>query len=262
MSVTGARSRADKVLVTGGGSGIGRAVAEALAARGSKVVVVGRRADRLASVAAPWGDRIRPLVRDLERPSEREGLLEEARQMLGGLDGLVYSAGNVAHQLLGRIEEDALRSQLELNLVAPLRLGEQALETMEEGGGVVFVSSTLAHRPIATSAVYSAAKAGALAAMKSLALVGAPKGIRFNAILPGLVDTEMTRELRLDPGAEPPGEDEKARLLKEQLERFHRLHPLGRMGLPEEIAATAIHLLDAPWVTGSEWVVDGGLLLG
>lgn len=252
---------AQRVLVTGGGSGIGQAAAEALAARGSQVVIVGRRADRLAAVAAGHPERIQALPCDLEDLGEREGLLLEAREMLGGLDGVVYSAGNAFHQPPGHIQEAALRSQLELNLIAPLRIGEQALEAVEEGGGVVFLSSTLAVRPIETSAAYSAAKAGLLAAMKSLALAGAPRGIRFNAVLPGLVDTEMVRELRLEPGTPRPDEAEAARLLAAQVEGFHRLHPLGRMGTADEVARAVLHLLDARWATGSEWILDGGLLL-
>lgn len=250
-----------KVLVTGGGSGIGKAVAEGLVAKGAEVVVVGRRADRLAALAAAHPGRIQALPCDLEDPGEREGLLAEAREMLGGLDGLVYSAGNVSHQLPGQIQEASLRSQLELNFVAPLRLGEQALEVLDEGGGVVYLSSTLAQRPIPSSAVYSAAKAGLLASMKSLALAGAPRRIRFNAVLPGLVDTEMVRELRVGPGEPIPDEDEAAQRLALQLEGFHELHPLGRMGRPEEVAEAVIHLLGAEWVTGAEWVLDGGLLL-
>lgn len=251
-----------KILVTGGGSGIGKAVAEALAARGSEVVVVGRRVERLAAVASAHPGRIQALPCDLEDPGEREGLLLEAREMLGGLDGVVYSAGNVSHQLPGHIQEVSLRSQMELNLVAPFRIGEQALETLSPGGGVVFLSSTLATRPIATSAIYSAAKAGLLAAMKSLALAGAEKGIRFNAVLPGLVDTDMVREPRLAPGESVSDDGEEAeRRLVAQLEGFHGLHPLGRMGQPEEVARAVIHLLDAKWATGSEWVLDGGLLL-
>lgn len=248
-----------RVLVTGGGSGIGSAVALALAARGGEVVVLGRREEKLAEVVARGQGRIRALPCDLADPVARAGVVARARSMLGGLDGLVHSAGNVMHQPPGHIDEDALRSQLELNLIAPLRLGEEALELLDPGGGVVFVSSTLAVRPVLTSAAYSAAKAGMLAAMKSLALAGAPRGIRCNAVLPGVVDTEMVRALRLAPGEAMPADGE-ARM-EAQLEGLRRLHPLGRLGAPEEIAEAVIGLLGAPWCTGTELVIDGGLLL-
>lgn len=250
-----------RVLVTGGGSGIGRAVAEALLRAGGSVAVAGRRADRLEAVRALAPDRVRCLPCDLERPAERDGLLARARDALGGLDGFVHSAGNVVHQPPGHIEEKALRAQLEVNLVAPLRLGEEALRVLEPGGGVVFVASTLALRPIRTSAAYSAAKAGLLAAMASLALEGASRGVRFNAVAPGIVDTEMIRALRLAPGEAAPVGEARDRRIAAQLEAMRALHPLGRLGAPEEIADAIVHLLGAPWTTGATLTIDGGLLL-
>jgi len=251
-----------RVLVTGASSGIGRAVAEALLRRGARVALVGRRRDRLEEAAAPHGDRAAILVADLARPSGVDGLLARGRDLLGGLDGLVCAAGVVHHQRPGEIGEEALREQIEVNLVAPLRLGEQALSVLEPGGAVVFVASNLAHRPIETSAVYSATKAGLLAAMRALAIVGAPRGLRLNAVSPGIVDTEMVRKLRLSPGEPVPEGEAYERRLREQLEGLRALVPLGRMGRPEEIAAAVLHLLGAPWITGADWVVDGGGLLG
>lgn len=247
---------ARKVLVTGGGSGIGRAVAQALLEDGAQVVVTGRRAEALAAIAGAI-----PLSCDVTDPAARQGLLARAKELLGGLDGFVHCAGAVVHQPFGHIDEASLRRQLEVNLVAPLRLGEEALEVLEPGGGMVFVASTLALRPLPTSAVYSAAKAGLIAAMKALAISGAPRRVRANAVLPGIVDTDMVRTVRLAPGeAMPEGEALRTRL-DAQMAKLSALHPLGRMGEVGEVAAAIIHLLQAPWTTGAELVVDGGLLL-
>lgn len=251
-----------RVLVTGASSGIGRAVAEALLARGAQVALVGRRRDRLEEIAAAAAGRTAVLVADLARPGEADGLCARARDLLGGLDGLVCAAGVVHHQRPGAIEEGALREQLEVNLVAPLRLGEEALSVLEPGGAVVYVASNLAHRPIETSAVYSATKAGLLAAMRALAIAGARCDVRFNAVSPGIVDTEMVRKLRLTPGESVPEGVAYERRVQEQLEGLRALVPLGRLGRPEEIAAAVLHLLGAPWITGSDWIVDGGGLLG
>lgn len=250
-----------KVLVTGGGSGIGLAVAEALLRAGGQVAVSARRVERLEAVVRAWPGQAVALPCDLASPSERAGLLARAREALGGLDGLVHSAGLVEHQPLGHISEDALRAQLEVNLVAPLRLGEEALSVLESGGGVVFIASTLALRPLPTSAVYSAAKAGLLAAMRSLALAGAERRIRANAVCPGVVDTEMVRAPRLAPGESPPEGEELERRISAQVATLGALHPLGRLGKAEEVAEAVVHLLSAPWTTGSELVIDGGLLL-
>ncbi|MBX5480242.1 MAG: SDR family oxidoreductase [Myxococcaceae bacterium] len=231
-----------RVLITGGGSGIGRAVAERVLAEGGQVVVSGRRAERLEAVvrSAPEGRAV-AISCDLADPAQRRALVARAKAALGGLDGVVFSAGLVHHQLPGALDENALNAQLQINLVAALRIGEQALEHLDPGGALVFVSSTLAHRPLPTSAVYSASKAGLLAVMKSFALAGAGRRIRCNAVTPGLVDTEMIS-----------GRDRTA---------LDALHPLGRIGRPEEIAEAIAHLLTASWTTGTELVVDGGLLL-
>ncbi|OJT24273.1 oxidoreductase [Archangium sp. Cb G35] len=250
-----------KVLVTGGGSGMGLAVAEALLRAGGRVAVTGRRVERLEAVARAWPGQAVALPCDLASASERSGLLAKARDALGGLDGLVHSAGVVEHQLPGHISEEALRAQLEINLVAPLRLGEEALSLLEDGGGMVFIASTLALRPLPTSAVYSAAKAGLLAAMRSLALAGAARRIRANAVCPGVVDTEMVRAPRLAPGEPLPQGEELERRIATQLSTLGALHPLGRLGKPEEVADAVVHLLAAPWTTGSELVIDGGILL-
>lgn len=257
MSGTGTR----KVLVTGGGTGIGRAVAEALLRGGGQVVVTGRRPEVLESLARDWPGKAFALPCDLASPDARDGLLRRAATLLGGLDGFVHSAGQVVHQPPGHIGEDALRAQLEVNLVAPLRLGEQALEVLEPGGAQVFVASTLATRPVLTSAVYSAAKAGLLQVMKVLALAGAARGVRASAVLPGVVETDMTREVRLAPGEGPLSALEQARRREEQLGGLRALHPLGRLGQPEDVGEAVRYLLGASWLTGSELVLDGGLLL-
>lgn len=230
-----------RVLVTGGGSGIGRAVALALLERGGQVAVVGRRREPLEAVERLAPGRVAVLQVDLAQASARVGLLQRAAETLGGLDGFVHSAGTVTHQAPGHITDEALRAQLELNLVAPLRLGEEALTVLPRGGGVVFISSTLSQRPLATSAVYSASKAGQEQVMRALALAGATGGVRFNAVVPGMVDTEMMASRSRDS--------------------MTRLHPLGMLGQPEQVARLVVHTLGQEWMTGSALVLDGGLLL-
>lgn len=250
-----------RVLVTGAGSGIGRAVVERLVREGGRVVATGRRADRLQDLERAHPGSVVALPCDVTDLESRERLLDAAKDALGGLDGLVHSAGEVVHQQPGHITEKALRSQLEVNLVAPLRLGEQALDLLDSGGGVVFVSSTLALRPVRTSAVYSAAKAGMIAFTKALALEGAARKVRVNAVCPGIVDTGMIRELRQPPGEPALAAEARARRVEQQLETMRGLHPLGRLGTAEDVAESVHYLLGAPWVTGTILTVDGGLLL-
>jgi NAD(P)-dependent dehydrogenase (short-subunit alcohol dehydrogenase family) len=230
-----------RVMITGGGSGIGRATAALIAQGGGKAVIVGRRPQPLQSLAEAFPGRLFPLPWDITDVTRRHDLLDRASDLLGGcLDGIVHGAGAVAHQLPEHIDEDSLRAQLEVNLVAPLLLGITAVDRLEAGGCQIFISSTLARRPIATSAVYSAAKAGLLQVTRALAQVAARRQVRVNAILPGVVKTEMVR-MRSDDLCD--------------------LHPLGRLGDPDDVAKAIHYLLGAEWVTGSELVIDGGLLI-
>lgn len=231
---------ARNVLVTGASSGIGRAVAELLIARGDRVAVSARRADALAELRAHT-----TLPCDVADPAARAGLCARAHAALGGLDGLVCAAGVAHHRAPGAIPEQLLREQLEVNLVAPLRLGEEALSVLEPGGAMIFITSTLVLHPIATSLAYSASKAGLLGAMRALAVAGAARGVRAAAVCPGAVDTDMIRTGRSDA----------------ELADLRATHPLGRLGTPADVAHAVLYLLDAPWATGTNLVIDGGATL-
>jgi NAD(P)-dependent dehydrogenase (short-subunit alcohol dehydrogenase family) len=237
-----------RVLVTGASRGIGRAVALALVARGSAVAACGRDTaaldalvDDARRVGAASGGRIVPVVAELTHADDRERLVAEAAAALGGLDALVLAAGIVRHAVVGALTEADFEATLAANLVAPVMLAQAALPRLVDGGGLVFVGSNLARRPVPGTLAYAAAKAGLDAAARGLALELAPRGIRVNLVAPGAVDTEMLRGRDLDALA--------------------AVHPLGRIGRAEEIAAAVLALLDAPWTTGTTLVVDGGALL-
>jgi len=128
------------------------------------------------------------------------------------------------------------------------------------GGAIVQLASTLGLRPAPDTSAYAASKAALIAATRAFALELAPE-VRVNAVAPGVVDTEMVRRLRREPdlGA---GRGREAEAVAQQLEGLARLHPLGRLGTPEEVAKAVLFLLDASWVTGTVLTVDGGLTLG
>jgi len=241
----GARG-SQRVLVTGASRGIGRAVAMLLAARGDRVVAVGRDAAALASLvaesdAAHGVGRVFVVRGDVDREAERAQIVDAADAALGGLDALVLCAGIARHGVLGGVSEEDLDATLRTNLIAPVLLAQSALGRLSDGGAIVLVGSNLAHRPVAGTLAYAASKAGLEAAARAMALELAPRAIRVNVVAPGAVDTEMLR-----------GRD---------LESLARAHPLGRIGRADEIAAAVAFLLDAPWTTGTTLVVDGGALL-
>jgi 3-oxoacyl-[acyl-carrier protein] reductase len=155
---------------------------------------------------------------------------------------LVNCAGVVRYGSIGTVGRGELVEQLAVNVVAPFLIAQSAARYMTHGGAIVQVASTLGVRPAPGTAAYAASKAALLSLTRSFAQELAPRGVRVNAVVPGVVDTDMVR-----------GRD---------LEALRALHPLGRLGTPGDVAEAVVWLLGAEWVTGAEVVVDGGLLVG
>lgn len=249
-----------RIAVTGASRGIGRAVATALLARGDAVALIARDEQALAAVAAGASQRAHCLPADLAAPGQAEAAVERAAQALGGLDALVCCAGIVHYEFVGALSHAALAAQLAVNYLAPVLASQRAAALMGPGGGsIVHLASTLGLHPAPGTLGYAAAKAALLSAVKTLAAELAPR-VRVNAIAPGGVDTDMIRVPRLAPGEPAPvGAALTARVAAE-VAALQALHPLGRLGTPEEVSAAVLFLLDAPWITGTVLVVDGGLL--
>jgi NAD(P)-dependent dehydrogenase (short-subunit alcohol dehydrogenase family) len=138
----------------------------------------------------------------------------------------------------------------------------QLMGGQARGGAMLMVASTVGLKPAPLTAAYAASKAGLVSMTRSLALELGADGIRVNAIAPGVVDTDMIRVVRPSPGRTAPAASEVAGRIAEQVEALRALHPLGRLGTPDDIAETALYLLRAPYVTGAVVTADGGLLLG
>lgn len=224
------------ILVTGASRGIGRAVAEALLAEGRPVVLLARDAGRLAEVAAGRADA-HVLVHDLLDGAE--AVIDRAASLAGGLGGFVHAAGVARHAPLAAITRAEVDEMHRLHVVAPLELA-QGFARRGEAGAIVMVASTLGLRPAPARLAYAASKAALISMTRSLALELAPR-VRVNAVAPGVVDTDMVKDLDLDALA--------------------ALHPLG-LGAPKDVASAIRFLLDAPWVTGTIMTVDGGLTAG
>lgn len=241
-------------IVSGGGTGIGAAVARLFAADGAKVVVTGRRPGPIAEVAAVTGGM--SVAGDAADPAHAGAAVEEAVRAFGGLDVVVANAGVGFGGTAGDVTDDAWRATIDTNLTGALLLVRAAMPHLQArgGGSVVLVSSVSGLVSSSSSAAYVASKAGMIGLAKSIAVDGGPLGVRANALCPGWVRTPMGDE-SMDELAETRAvsRDEAYRIAT-------RLVPLRRPAEPDEVAECALFLASdaSSYVTGTTLVVDGG----
>ncbi|MFI7004430.1 SDR family NAD(P)-dependent oxidoreductase [Nocardia sp. NPDC050175] len=238
------------VVVTGGGSGIGRAVARQFAARGAEVLVTGRTVETLEETAA--GSAVQIEVADVATADGRVAIVESAVRRFGRIDVLVNNAGITRPAPLGAIEPEAAEQQFATNLVGPLFLTQSALPHIGRGGIVVNVTSNSPHRGWPGASVYGATKVAMDFLTKTWALELADRGIRVVSIAPGMTRTSILTNAGLTP---------------EQLEsakQFMSRIPLARIADPDEIAwwIVTVARAEASYLTGQVIRVDGGLSAG
>lgn len=240
-------------LVTGASSGIGKAAAQRLAAEGAKVTVTARRKERLDGLVeaiASAGGTAHAIEADLTSADDRERLVKEAIPHFGGLDVLVNAAGIIA---FGTIEDTSLedwRIMFEINAMAPFHLMRLAVpELLARKGNIVNVSSVNGLRSFPGVLAYCSSKSALDQLTRCSALELAAKGVRVNAVNPGVVVTELHRQGGLD-------EEKYAAFL----ERSKTTHPIGRVGQSEDLAALICFLAsdEASWITGDTISIDGG----
>jgi len=241
------------ILVTGAGTGIGRATARAFAAQGAHVVAVSRRAAPLAETAAYDEARITPLAMDITADDGPETIVRMARERYGRLDVLVNNAAIVTSESLRTYTRAAAHTQLATNLLAPVLLTQAALPALEESRGVIVnVTTAVGQRGWPGNSLYAAGKAALEVLTRSWAVELAPHGIRVAAVAPGAIETPIA-----DHSGHTP--EQRAAIRRWQLDHT----PLGRVGRPEEVA-WAINQLASPqasFITGVILPVDGGAVV-
>jgi len=239
-------------VITGGSRGIGLAVAKKLAACGADCILVSRKKDGLAAAVAEIeaaGGKAEAMACHAGYPDQIEALFQAIQEKYGKVDILVNNAATNPH--FGEmITADAgiWDKTLDVNIKGPFFMVKYAVPLMKEGGAIVNVSSVNAVRPGIIQGVYSATKAALLNMTKTLARELAPRGIRVNALLPGLTDTKFASAIT--------SSEEISKMALAQI-------PMGRYAQPEEMAGTVLYLVSdaASYTTGSCLIVDGGLLI-
>ncbi|MCS6776883.1 MAG: 3-oxoacyl-[acyl-carrier-protein] reductase [Chloroherpetonaceae bacterium] len=237
-------------IVTGGGRGIGRAIALALAREGAKVAVnYHRNADAAEQVVAcitDTGQEAFAVQADVSDAAQVEAMVQAARERFGTIDILVNNAGVTRDVLLMRMKEEDWDVVLNTNLKSAFLCARAVTPLMirQRGGVIVNVGSVIGRVGAAGQANYSASKAGLVGLTKSLARELGSRNVRVNAVAPGFIETDMTEALK-----------------PEYRESILKQIPLGRFGTPEDVARVVVFLCseDAAYIQGDVITIDGGL---
>jgi NAD(P)-dependent dehydrogenase (short-subunit alcohol dehydrogenase family) len=240
-------------LITGAGTGIGRAIALAFASEGARVGLVGRRKTLLEAVAHEIGDNSVAIQADVSSRADIDRALAETASHFGGLNTLVNNAGVLHIGTAEQITEEQWDETFNINVRGLWQLSTAALPYLRkaDGGSIINIASVLGINGARNRAAYAASKGAVVLLTKCMAIDHGHEHIRVNAICPGFIETELT-EAVFRQASDP------------QAVRRERIavHPIGRLGQPEDVAGLAVYLAsdESAWMTGATLPVDGGYL--
>jgi len=234
-------------IVTGGGSGIGKAIAQAFVREGARVAICGRDHGKLERAATEIGPSCLAVAADVSDHDTPETLVARTLERFGRIDTLVNNAAVLLPGTAESLSDSQWEQTYSVNVRAVWQLSRAVLPHLRAAGGgsIINIGSVLSSLGARYRVAYAASKGAVLAMTRAMALDHATENIRINCICPGIVETELVAAFNLD---------EKAR------QQRIAAHPMGRFGQPAEIAGLAVFLAsdEAAWITGSAFPVDGG----
>ena len=234
-------------IITGGGSGIGLATARAFCKEGAKVILFGRRKEKLISAADELGDSVLIVQGDMTHNDDLDQLINKTLNNFKGIDILVNSAGLFNGAPLHEISDSQWDGMMDINIRSIFQLTRRVLPIMmaQKSGSIVHISSILGLIAVPQVAAYNVSKGALNQFSRSIAVEYGSYGIRSNSICPGLIETDMTADLMKD-----------ASLMQE----WSKEYPIGRFGKPEDVASACLFLAsnESSFITGTVLPVDGG----
>ena len=239
-------------VITGGGTGLGLGMARAFVEAGARVVLVGRRREPLEAACAELGAAAACRAHDVADFTTASTLLAEVEEQIGPVSILINNAGIHLKKPMAEVTEADLQRQMQIHVLGAHALSRAAFALMKPHGkgSIIFIASMASLFGIPLIGAYAAAKSALLGLARTMAVEWSPHGIRVNAIAPGWIETDITRQAVLSDQA--------------RLQRIIQRTPLGRMGQPDDVAGAAVFLCTpaAKFITGVVLPVDGGVSIG
>jgi 3-oxoacyl-[acyl-carrier protein] reductase len=235
-------------LVTGATGGLGGSIARALHRQGATVAISGTRKEVLDALAGELKERVHVLPCDLSNKDQVEALVPQAEAAMEKLDILVANAGVTKDNLFVQLRDEDWETVININLTATFRLSRAAMKTMmrRRHGRIIGITSVVGVTGNPGQVNYTAAKAGMIGMIKSIAKEYARRGVTANCVAPGFIATPMTDKLN-----------------DKQREAIMTMVPANRLGTPDDIAAAVVYLAseEAAYVTGQTLHVNGGMAM-
>ncbi len=250
-NTTAGRLAGKTAVITGGTTGIGLETARHYIAQGARVIITGQNAERVAKAAADLGPEAGGVRADVRSTADLDALAAKAQEAFGTVDIVVANAGMGIFAPIEQIDESLYDTQLDINVKGVFFTVQKLLPLLKSGSSIILTASAVNEKGVATGSIYFASKAAVRSFARSLAAELGPRGIRVNALSPGIVRTPF---------------QDKVDVPKEAMDGFVDMvvaaAPLGREGRTDDIAQAAVYLGsdESSYVTATDLVVDGGYM--